>query len=401
MAVTKYTNLQKLMMMYVIAWSISPPLQIDTKYRLLAIGCVAVWFWQYLSHNSLNLPDIYKYSIGFAVAVAVIGFIKYQDFSSLIKPMGYYLLVFAFILNYLHRNSWNELEILIPFVLILLVIFNLKTLSIIHFNPNAARDLVRNDESTYSYLRQGAGGYGLLYPQVCIFPMMIAWLMRAIRKNRLFFAAGVAWLISYVLFILDSGYTIAVVATVVSLIILFFYKRKSITLAMTVTLVLIILIVWLIGYVPSVRNFLLDIFDGTKVAKKVNDIYMSVTTDTVADSIFVRMQAYQTSLTSILKFSVLGGLWFGEIGGHSALLDTVAQYGFWGGYLFINMMYCVPMQIKKTTENAKCLQIANASFISTLLITLLNSAPYQFVFLILIFQPILYYDIRKWGNIKK
>jgi len=395
----KYTTLQKLSMMYVMAWSISPPLQIDTQYRLIALGCIAIWFWQYLSNNKLNLQKIHNYAIYFACAVALIAFIEY-GLSNILRPIATYLLVLAFILNYLHRFRWDDLNILIPFVLILLTIWNMKTVTTLHSDPTIARLLVRNDEETYKYLRMGVGGYGLLYPQVCIFPMMISWLIGALRNKRLYFAVGVIWITSYILFVFQSGYTIAIVTSVVSLIILFLYNRKSITMAMVITLSLIFLIVWLIGYVPSVRLFLLDVFDGTKVAVKIKDIYESITSDAVADSIYVRIVRYQVSLTSIVKYSVLGGLWFGEVGGHSALFDSFAKYGIWGGYMFIQMFYHVPLEIKRKTENHTSLRVANATFVSLILISLLNSVSYSFVFLIMIFLPILYNDIKKWGNIK-
>lgn len=387
--------------MYVIAWSISPPLQIDSQYRLLAVACIAVWFASYIFKNDFELPQLFIYSILFAGLIAVIAAIEYGGFSKIMRPISYYMLVLAFILNYLNRDRWSELRIIIPFVLILLTIWNFKTYSVVQSDPEVARLLVRNDETTFDYLRSGVGGYGLLYPQVCIFPMMVAWLIKALKHSKVYFWVGVVWVVSYVLFALNSGYTIAVVSSVVGLIIMFFYKRESITLALVVTLSLIVIIVWAIGYVDGFRNALLDFFDGTKIAVKVNDIYESITTNEVADSISERIERYQASFMTIFGYPLIGGLWFSSGGGHSGLLDSFAKYGIWGGYMFVKMYYYVPVQIKKTTGDLKNIQIANATLVVLILLSLLNSVSYNFVFLVLIVLPILYNDIKTWGGNRK
>lgn len=387
--------IQKLMILYLIIWSISPPLQIDTIYRLAAVGCAAVWIILDIK-NGLHLDNIHIYAIVFAVLAAVIAVLQYDSISDILRPISYYFLVIAFIIYHSYKNRWEELRWLVPVVLIFLIIWNYRTLNAISENAAIARLLVRNDAEMYDYMRQGIGGYGLIYPQVCIFPVMVSWTLSAFNKNRVNFIIGVIWLITYVRCILSAGYTIAVVTSVASLVILFFYRKKSIILVALITMSLVLLLVWAIGYVPSFRENLLNVFDGTTVAKKINDIYMSVTTDEMADSINVRLDRYVASVQTMLKYPGIGGLWFSSGGGHSGLLDSFAQYGVWGGILFVKMFYCVPSDIKKNTDNKVSFGIANACLIALILISTLNSITFNFIFVVLIITPVLYNDIKLW-----
>ena len=247
-------------------------------------------------------------------------------------------------------------------------------------------------------MRSGVGGYGLLYSQVCILPAIVVWMMGALRKSRIKFAIGLVWLITFTLYLLNSGYTIALVVCVVALVILFLYRRSSIVMAIVVTSIIIVAMVWLIGYNDGFRNALLEFFDGTTVAKKINDIYLSITTTEAADSILVRIEAYINSITTMLNFPVIGGLWWSSGGGHSAILDTIAKYGVFGGYIYCRIIFDFPMSIKKNPLTGKDVRLANSIFISFLLVLLLDSMPYNFVMMIIFMVPMCYNDILKWRN---
>ena len=395
---TKSSIIQKLLVLYVIVWTISPPLQIDTIYRLAALGAVALWF-------ILNAPYDVRYerthifSILFLLLVVIVALIESKgDFSYVLKPINMYLLVIAFLMAYAYKDRWDELSSLIPIVLLLLIYFNYQTYKTVVADPTVARLIVRNDPSVYGYMRSGVGGYGLLYSQVCVFPVFVTWTISALRKSRIKFAVGVVWIISYVQYALNSGYSIALVVSIASLIILFLYRRSSVIMAVVVTFIIIVAMVWLIGYNDGFRNALLEFFDGTTVAKKINDIYLSITTTEAADSIMVRMDAYMNSINTILNYPIIGGLWWNSGGGHSAILDSVAKYGIFGGYIFCKIIFDFPMTIKKNPLTGKDIRLANSVFISFLLVLLLDSMPYNFVMMIIFMVPMCYNDIVNWRN---
>lgn len=389
--------LQRAMILYLMVWSISPPLSLDTIYRLLALVCAFGWFALTLL-SGFPLQRIHLYAVGFMILVMLVAVVQSRGFSGVMRPIAYYMLVIAFLMNYAYQERWNELRFMTPIVLVLLIIFNVITIRTLAITPEIAREIVRNDEKIYSYLRQGVGGYALIYSQVLLIPILFVWTRRAFRKRKILCVMGAAWLASILVLIFQAGYTIAIVTAFISILMLFGYRFKSVFPALLLALTILIGFVLLIGYVAPVREFLLKIFDGTKVAKKVHDIYLSVTTDTVADSINARITRYKDSVQTIFGYPLIGGLWLRSGGGHSALLDSFAKYGIYGGVLFVKMFYSVPLRIKQKTKKKQDIRLANALLVGMILFTLLDSCSYEFMLPVLIILPLLYEDIQKWRN---
>lgn len=400
---SKISILQSLCVLYITVWTISPPLQIDNIYRIAALGAVGLWFLLNIPYN-VKLERIHILAIVFAMLVMIVALMESDGkINNILRPINYYMLVITFIMAYCYKDRWQELSWMIPIVLILLIYFNYQTYKTVSDNPAVARLIVRNDPEIFHYMRRGVGGYGLLYPQVCVLPMIVSWIIAAFKKHWVRFVIGVLWLISYYLYLFNSGYSIAVVASIAGLIILFFYRRSSIVLAVITITILIAILVWLIGYNSGFRGWLLSIFDGTKVAQKINDLYLSITTTKTADSIMERSERYQAALNTIITYPIIGGLWFpnGSGGGHSAILDTFAKFGLFGGYILIKIIFDFVMKIKKSPETGKDMRIANATFIAIFMIMLLNSFPYNFVCLMMLIIPAAYNDILNWRQVNE
>ena len=395
--------IQSICVLYITVWTISPPLQIDAIYRVAALGAVGLWILLNVQ-SKVQLERIHILAIVFAMLVFVVALMESDGkLGNVWRPINYYMIVLTFIIGYCYKDRWNELSWIIPIVLLLLAYFNYQTYKTVADDPTIARLIVRNDESIYHYMRSGVGGYGLLYSQVCILPVIVSWTITAFKKHWLKFGIGVLWLVSYFLYLFNSGYSIAVVTSLASLIILFFYKRSSVVLAIVVTAILIAILVWLIGYNAGFRQWLIGIFEGTKIAQKINDVYLSITTKDTADSIMARIEAYQASINTLLSFPLIGGLWFpgGGGGGHSAIVDTFAKYGVFGGVVFVRMIFSFPMMVKKSPLVGKDINIANSIFIATFLILLLNSFSYNFVCLIMLVIPTAYNDIVNWRKVNE
>ena len=333
--------IQSILVLCITVWTISPPLQIDAIYRIAALGAVGLWFLLNIPYN-VKLERIHVLSIVFAMLVLIVALMESDGkWSHVLRPINYYLLVIAFIMAHCYKERWEELSWIIPIILLLLAYFNYRSYQVITDDPSVARLIVRNDSDTYHYMRQGVGGYGLLYSQVCLLPMIVFWMISLFRKNWIKFIIGLIWLFSFFLYLFNSGYTIAVVSSITGLIILFFYKRNSIVFAIIITSILIAILVWLIGYNTGFREWLISVFDGTKVAQKINDVYLSLTTTETADSIMARIVRYQDSINSIISYPIIGGLWFpkGSGGGHSAIMDSFAKYGIFGGYVVLKIIF--------------------------------------------------------------
>ena len=394
--------IQKIAILYLIAWTVSPPLQVDTIYRIIALGCALLWagIW-FIRESPISLGKEQIGAVIFLIAVMGVIYFEKYSFSALIKQIALIMLVMCFMMTYFYDDKWDELAGLVPIVLILLTIWNYKTFSILVEDHTIARLLVRDDETTYSYLRQGIGGYSLIYPQVCISPLIFAWIIKAFKNHKVLFAIGIAWAYTFIRFLELAGYSIALFASVIGLVLLLFYRGKNAVPALVITIVAFMGVMASILYIPAFREWILETFDGTAVAKKVNDLVSTSETGVTGDSIQVRINAYTNSLIDFIKYPIIGSLWRGGGGGHSALLDIIAKYGWLGGYAFSMMFYHVPLHYKHHYKDKFIISAANATLVTLMFVSILDSFSYSFTCMVMIVSSLLFEDIIKWTGAEK
>jgi len=395
--------IQKLAVLYLVVWTISPPLGVDMIYRYLAILSVGVWGLIAIGRGYLKnqIRNVQLYAVLFAAAVGVIAYVQHGDIDGILQQIAMYIMVISFLMNIFYQNgSWHELKWIVPIVLILLAVFNFRTAQVLISDPGLARRIVRADADTYDYMRRGVGGYGLIYSQVCVFPALLVWIKSAFRNNKSCFAIGCVWLVTFFMNLLNAGYSIAVFTVCVSGLVLILYRRRSIAGAVILTVCIFVVFLDILLSWDSFREMLLAFFDGTKVAAKINDLVSSVETGTIEDSISSRITAYSASFDILLEYPIIGSLWHASGGGHSAVLDTIAKYGILGGYMYIRMLFYVPNVYKRYSSHPMVYRISNAVIIATLLVSMLNTIPYNIMCMILLVLPLLYEDIIKWERIE-
>ncbi len=397
-----YGLIQKIAVLYLIIWTISPPLQVDTIYRIIALACAVIWvsIW-FIRENPISLGKEQVGSIIFLIAVLVVVYFEKYDFSALIKQIALIMLVICFIMTYFYDDKWDELAGIVPIILILLTIWNYNTVKILVEDHTVARLLVRDDEATYEYLRQGIGGYSLIYPQVCICPLIFAWTFKAFKHNKICFVIGAVWAYEYVRLLELAGYSIALFASTIGLILLLFYRGKNVIPAFVLTILIFVGIMAAILYITPFREWILETFDGMAVARKVNDLVSTSDTGVTGDSIQVRINAYSNSLVDMLKYPIVGSLWRESGGGHSALLDITSKYGWLGGYAFAMMFYHVPFHYKHHCNDKFIITVANATLVTLMFVSVLDSFNYSFTLMVMIVSSLLFEDIIKWTGAER
>ena len=264
-------RIQQISILYLVIWTISPFMEIDNIWRIGALAAFGLWLICAMSRG-LHLEKIHMLALTFMVLVMVVNIIQNSGFGKIMSPISLYMMVLFFIVGHFYRDKWKELYFIVPIILLFLIYFNFKSAFKVMDDPRIARLLVRNDEETYQYLREGIGGYSLIYPQVVTFPVLVMWIIKSYKLKTFYFLIGLVWIISYVLFVLNANYAIAITGSVISLIILLFYKGHSAALAFVVSAGLFIALMLMILNWESFRNMLLEYFDGTAVAKKINDL---------------------------------------------------------------------------------------------------------------------------------
>lgn len=394
-----HSSIQKLALFYLVIWTISPFMEVDMIWRILALAAAAIWFVFALLRNGAQIDRMDFFAILFAIAVAGIAFIQTESISGVISQIAIYMVVIFYLMYRFYSGRWDELRGLLLIVLLLLIVFNLRSAAAVRANPQLARLLVRDDEETYQYLRRGIGGYSLIYPQVVIFPAILLWIEKAFRKKLLYFIIGAVWLVSYVSYILIAGYAIAVFASFLGVVILHFYRGRRIVALIFAIILLFIFSMYLLINSSSVQSVLLRLFRGTAIERKIQDAILSAQSGTAQGTIYDRIKAYQGSLRTIFRYPLIGGLWWSGGGGHSAVLDMFAKYGVLGGYVYVKMIYVVPFDYRRSHPevlNRAC----NGAFAAMFFVSVLDSFSYAFTGMMLIVLPILLEDILKWSGIE-
>lgn len=402
-SISLFSYIQAFSVLYIVIWSISPPLGIDLIYRLLALALAVVWI-AIAFMREIEFDRFHIWALVFILAVAVIAYFENNSFSDIIRQISFYmmfveLIIFGF---YNKKNIWKELFFLIPIIFLILIYYNYITITALLDDPSLARIIVRNDENAINYMRRGIGGYALVYLQVLFFPSALMWTLKAFKTNKLKFLIGALWTVSFIFLVMNAGYSIAVFTVAASVIVLFLYKGKSVTGILITMLVLFIATMALILYVEPFRNWLLSTFDGTAVAKKINDLMATSESGEAEGSIQVRIEAYVNSIKAIIRYPIIGALMKpAMLGGHSTILDCVAKYGIFGGYIYCKSVFGVPNGLKKMNEkNIDILHVANAQLFVMIFIILLDTVSYQLVCSIFIIAPILMNEIKKWTGEK-
>ena len=388
------TVLQMLSILYLMVWSVAPPLQMDLIFRLLALGLAFVWFMI----EFLRRFEFTRMQIWCALYMAAVGVIAYMlgGFSGAIGEIAVYMMVLAFFINIYSADSWRNYGFIVPVTLLLFIWFNYQTATALAQDASIARQLVRDTEELYDYMRRGIGGYGLVYPQVVISPVVFAWTLKSFEHNKFFFALGAVWAVTFWWLLNNAGYSIAVIASAVSLIVLIFYRRRSVLPAFVISVVLIMVGVLMLVYVDGFRNMMLRVFEGTKVVRKIEDL-VSTAEGEMADSFAVRITRYWWSLQTSLQYPVIGGRLFGgRIGGHSEILDMFAKYGVWGGVPTLVMIFYTPHSFKEIAHSSTVMATANAHLMVIALVALFDPFVFQVYFPLMILCPVMYTDIIKW-----
>lgn len=397
-----YGLIQKIAVLYLIVWTISPPLQVDTIYRIIALACAVLWagIW-FIRENPVTLGKEQIGAIIFLIAVMIVVYVEKYDFAALIKQIALIMLVICFMMTYFYDDKWDELSGLVPIVLVLLAIWNYNTVNVLVEDHTVARLLVRDDEATYEYLKQGIGGYSLIYPQVCICPLIFAWIFKAFKNNKLYFIIGVVWACFYVRLLELAGYSIALFASVAGILLLILYRGKSAIIAFIFAVLIFVGIMASIMYITPFREWILETFDGMAVARKVNDLVSTADSGVTGDSIQLRINAYTNSLVNLIKYPIIGSLWRENGGGHSALLDITSKYGWLGGYAFSMMFYHVPFHYKHHYNDKFIISVANATLVTLMFVSSLDTFSYSFTLMVLIVASLIFEDIIKWTGAER
>lgn len=295
----------------------------------------------------------------------------------------------------IYKKMDRQIKLLVPILIVVYVITTVTTYNGLQEFPMASRELATGSVDYGPYYARNIGGFNFIYSLVVLHPMFIC-ILWGRRKRVLSIALSV--LIGLCIF--ESKYTMAALTFMVSCIAYFIPMKKDKKDASVRLFLILIFAIVVYVLAPAILNRLakLEILEAS--ADKLEDI-ADMLQGEEADFLGtqLRQQAYERSWKTFLASPVWGTrlMSFGFSGGHSYILDTMANWGVIGLGLILYTLRKVAQYYKRITENTTIYYFVMLSLILAVVLSILNSHfwPYELGFIIPIF---VYYSINITGK---
>lgn len=300
-----------------------------TTYAYMLLTVFIIGFIM-LSGGVRQLNTMVYLLFPFAVYIACTFFIKTDS----ILLWGYQSMLFILpvLLGYFYLYYKDNANSMLAIAIIIAVIITVVTtiIGLIRF-PYAARVLATiatsDDPEALKYDWNNIGGYTFTYTVVLLYPILIlAYKLK--RINRLVFLITVAVIM---MMIILSEYAIALLLMIVSSVLFFATRRFNArhTFIFGIVLILSMFLLW--GGIEKLLLWLAENLESETLSERLTALAGGITG--VENSESQRIDLFRKSLEAFTKSPVFGQLLNGKTisGGHSFILDTLADYGVLGG----------------------------------------------------------------------
>jgi hypothetical protein len=234
-------------------------------------------------------------------------------------------------------------------LLIIILSFNIIALIGTYFgllvDSHAARSLAKSGDGALALTQSGVGGYGVIYMNALIYPILF--FLKKTKNNK--WIKFLAWIniVFAILVILIANFLIAIIVSVFQLFILFILSKKS-TNRVLFILIFMVGIFFIFNNIDKIERLSYPLVEGTSLGIKHTDIFNTLNgNSSEINTITLRSERYERSLRHFFFNPLIGKLSFDDLGKHSSILDIFAQFGIFIGILFISLLRKPYLNISK------------------------------------------------------
>lgn len=268
------------------------------------------------------------------------------------------------------------------FVFIIISAFVLTTITTIRgltLYPNASRWLATassaQDNQLIMYDWMNIGGYNFVYSLVLIYPILIL----AYKKKKVGLLLTIVSVALIFVLLVAAGYTTALLLFGVSSLLFFFNRditKKEILIFITILLLLLVLAN---TYLSQLWTWLADVIDNENISYRLTLLAGGRTE--LMDSNDNRLELYGNSLKTFLQNPMFGKLFGqdGAIGGHSFILDYLANYGMFGAFFLVFMYRRIYFTYYKPYQECLGYGFLFWSFVQTIAFSFVNTGMWLYV----------------------
>jgi hypothetical protein len=208
-------------------------------------------------------------------------------------------------------------------------------------------------------------------------------------------------LVLAVVVVFMAGYAIAVILMTLGLataLLVDRFESKSVTRLAALVLVFVPLAIL---FLPPMVSWITDASKGTMYERKVEDVMASLSTEQDVGTVAGRTDRYNRSIDLFVENPVQGVLSFRDIGKHSAILDRLARFGVFFGFMFL---YCATFLPLRYMRRPKSLGFGMALSVAIVAIPFcfLNNVFPGFGYMLFLFFPIAmsYIEEKERGRVE-
>lgn len=272
--------------------------------------------------------------LGFIIPFTILGHYTYNvsNYILIISVLFFPLLLKLSLFEF----SEKQKKIIFIITILILVITGFTTIMGLELFPNATRMYAIGGEDTISsgansseaislYRRIGIGDYSIIYSFGVLFPVFIYLFKISKNKKMRILYVFFSTVIFYAVF--KASIVMILIAVLLSTIVMMFTRKIKHSI--------VFLIIFYFLSVITLKPLLIDFFqfisntfsETNIVAYKAETIKNSLLHGASEGGLDIRGNLYLRSFKTFLQNPIIGAGGNGEFGGHSILLDFLAQYG--------------------------------------------------------------------------
>ena len=323
-------------------------------FLLFTIWFCSAYFYYPHSLKKILFGDKYIYACFWGVFLIIYAIIGRAQF---LYGVSAILLMNVGLVYLLYKElGWNiAIKRLGMACLLYYTVINVFTLIKLKVDPSISRMLAVTGTTIDNIFELPfTAGFDHVYCMTILITCLTGLLIKRNIRRRAFVFLGA--LFASMLFILKSGYTYAILLSLVFVILALIQmpnlKRNRYLL---ICLLIPVIIVGIL-MIPNVLSYMSDLLGGanTAMGSRIYDLKEILRGGSVAEerNAFVRLELYELSLETWKThfFLGVGGKIYtanGVVGGHSYVIDLLAYYGLFGGIAFFSSMGIVFINIYK------------------------------------------------------
>lgn len=352
-------SFQNLAISYAAIWATAPVLQYGDIYRALVLLAAAIWVGLELlrPRNAISNPTwpvilsfVYIFYTGAVLFL-------FDGPSAVIGTLQTFILLFFLVIHQSRRDDMMSLAPVFWIVLLTMPIWHLSTLAVLlGEDTRAARIGVRSGIEAQAFAAKGVGGYALVYGTLLGLPALTALATKALRVSRtslpsplravpaapaILICANVAT--GFVL-VLYSGFSIAAATLILATVSVLFMTDNHPIRLVVFFFGSVLVAFFATTLLQSALVLVLPLVEGTNYATKITDVLTSLRLEETVGTLSERTERYKRSLRLFLENPIIGTLSQRDVGKHSEILDTFAQFGVFVGAIASYLFFVVPVQ---------------------------------------------------------